>query len=174
LIAGATLTGDFRTSVDLRGAPSTFVYGSGPKSFIAGPTVEVEVGKGFSLETNAIYRPLRDSSTFTGASNLLIPSGSSSSTRVTWEFPVLPKYKFSVRTVKPFLELGPSFRTPQRVNGAGLSTHGITAGAGVEARLGPMRIAPGVRFTHWAPDSSGPGQSLAIQNEAAFLVGFSF
>lgn len=176
VVAGATLTDDFRSTTYtgndlLSGTTSTFIYHSGPKSFIVGPAAEIKIGKGLSMEANAIYRPLRDAGTVTSAGNLLLPS--SSSKRVTWEFPVLAKYKFAVRGVRPFVEMGPSFRTPQEVNGARLSTHGITTGVGVEARFGRLRIAPAVRYTHWAPDSA-QGRSLALRNQAALLVGFTF
>jgi hypothetical protein len=173
VVAGLTLTDDFRsttyTGTDLlSGATSTFVYHSGPRSFIAGPVAEIDIGEGLSMEANAIYRPLRDTTTL---SSVAAPSGSGK--RVTWEFPVLAKYKLPLRPMKPFIELGLSFRTPQEVNGAWLSNHGVTAGAGVEARWRQLRIAPAIRYTHWAPDST-QGRSLVLRNQAELLVAFTF
>lgn len=52
------------------------------------------------------------------------------------------------------------------------SPYGMTAGAGVEMRAGPMRIAPAFRYTHWAPDRQDYGGPY--RNQAEALVGFSY
>jgi hypothetical protein len=137
-----------------------------------------------SVEIDGLYRPLN----FTSAS--VNPDGSLNSvapnTVVTWEFPVLAKYRFSLHVVKPFVEAGPSFRTSGNLNGASPSNHGFTIGAGVEGRLRKLRIAPTLRYTRWATDdlqcfvvprsgcSSDVQQPLTLRNQAEFLVGFSF
>src|SRR5947209_6603646 len=59
-----------------------------------------------------------------------------------WQFPLLATYKLFDRRVAPVVELGPSFRTPQEIYGSKLSVVGITAGAGVAARMGRVRISP--------------------------------
>jgi hypothetical protein len=185
---GTNLTGDFRT------ASSTFVANifvprpgggftiekdnvnlissSGPKSFIVGPTVEVDLPKNFSVEAAAVYRPSREQ--FQQIS--LSAKTSSSVTRVntTWEFPVLAKYRFSVpfeKPFKPFLELGPSFRLPQGLNGT--SHYGVAAGTGVEARAGHLKIAPVFRFTEWGPENQ-QGLIQVSRRQVEFTTGFSF
>jgi hypothetical protein len=132
------------------------------RSFMIGPTVEFGLPKGWSMEADAIYRPLRTETvtTFNGMS-----SNPSSGSIATWEFPVLAKYSFAVGPTRPFVEGGPSFRLPA----ADLSNYGLTAGAGIEARLHLLKIAPSVRYTHWASDTSG-----SIPNQAEILAGFSF
>jgi hypothetical protein len=150
----------------------TFISSSGPKSFIVGPTVEVDLPKNFSLEAAAVYRPVREHF------QQLLSSGKTYSSvtgvNTTWEFPVLAKYRFSVpfeKSFKPFVELGPSFRLPQGLYGA--SHYGIAAGAGVEARVVHLKIAPAFRFTEWAPDNPLAVRS-ASRHQVEFMTGFSF
>ena len=180
-IAGATLTKDFRGStfevIAVGGALSSGVNGSGPQSYIAGAMLEVEVKSGLSIEADGIYRPLQHSSYLTALPvGLLYPATylkPQIERIVTWEFPILAKYKFGTRWVKPLVELGPSFRTPVHSFGPALSPFGITAGAGVEAKWGGVKIAPVVRYAHWGRDSSN-GSGDVRRNEAVALVGISF
>jgi hypothetical protein len=177
IIAGAALRNDLPSAtasspvaVPSPGGGITFENGtttySGLKSFLIGPTVEFALPKALSLEVDALYHPLR----YFGETTLdgTLVHSSTFNDAITWEFPVLAKYKFPVRAIKPFVETGPSFRLPQEVNAA-LATYGITAGAGVEAHLRGIKIAPVFRYTHWASDRTG-----ATQNQVEVLVGFSF
>lgn len=50
---------------------------------------------------------------------------------VTWEFPVLAKYRFSEGRFRPFIEAGPEFRTTGNLNFSP-SRYGGTAGFGIE------------------------------------------
>jgi hypothetical protein len=88
--------------------------------------------------------------------------------------------------VKPFVEAGPSFRA-KGSSLSQLSGKGFTFGAGIEAKILKLRIAPVIRYTHWGSDSQGTGIACAgvcvaipaaappsQQNQAEFLVGFSF
>jgi hypothetical protein len=43
----------------------------------------------------------------------------------------------------------------------------------MEDHLRALKIAPALRYTHWAADNS-PGATGAIPNQAELLVGFSF
>jgi len=81
----------------------------------------------------------------------------------------MAKYSIRWRRVDPFVEAGPSFRLPQW----GLSTQGITGGAGVELHLRALNLSPELRFTHWGR-ATGPGGPPVAQNEASVLVAFSF
>ncbi|MFY9727141.1 MAG: hypothetical protein WB579_05295 [Bryobacteraceae bacterium] len=175
VVGGGSLTNDFgnevvavfgQTSIPIR-------YYSTSKDYIVGPMVEVRLPLHLSLEVNGLYRPLN----YTSAE--VLPDGSlnsvSPATVVTWEFPVLAKYTFSTRRVRPFAELGPSFRAAGNLNSAAPSNYGGTVGAGVETHLSKIRIAPAVRYTRWAPDHFQLGQPpRSFLNQAEFLVGFSF
>ncbi len=178
VIAGATLRNDLQDTVNpalvavpqpgggytLQSGTST---NSGLKSFLIGPTLEFRLPKDLSLQVDALYHPLRyfaeqrvddgaplHTSTFNEA--------------VTWELPVLAKYRLRGRSTTPFVEAGPSFRLPQDANGP-LSTYGLVVGAGVDIRVGRIRIAPVLRYTHWASDRTG-----GTKNQLGALVGISF
>jgi hypothetical protein len=71
--------------------------------------------------------------------------------------------------MNPFVEAGPAFRL---VN-YGLSTHGASAGAGVEMHWHALHIAPEVRYTRWGAAAAYEAGTYP-QNEAVALVGFSF
>jgi hypothetical protein len=131
--------------------------------------VEVGMGSRFSVEVDGLFRPL--GYTFAGVEPDGTLNSVSPATVVTWEFPILAKYRFSFAGVKPFVEAGPSFRTTGNLNSANPSHSGVTAGLGVEMHLGSLRIAPAVRYTRWAPDPEHDVRTVA--NQIEFLVGFS-
>jgi hypothetical protein len=65
------------------------------------------------------------------------------------------------------------------IKGSWDTTHGVVGAAGIEKRIGPLRIAPEVRYTYWnrpAVDVSGShGYSIAsTQNQVDLLVGITF
>ena len=191
IIGGAGLTNDFDNEIigffpspqgGLVSVPTRFYSTS--KDYIVGPKVELGLPLHLCLEIDGLYRPLN----FTSA--VVEPNGSlnsvSPATVVTWEFPVLAKYRFPLQVVEPFVDVGPSFRTSGNLNGASPSNHGFTVGGGVEFHLSKLRISPGVRYTRWAADdvhcfaaprskcSLDIQQPLTIRNQAEFLVGFFF
>jgi hypothetical protein len=142
------------------------------KDYVIGPMIEVGLPwRGLSVEIDALYRPMN--LTMAGVR----PDGSihsiSPATVVTWQFPALAKYRFGSRSVKPFIEAGPSFRVSGNLNNAAPSTYGGTAGLGVEAQLGKLRIGPVARYTHWAADPDYAG-SRKKRNQGELLVGLSF
>jgi opacity protein-like surface antigen len=176
VVMGTNVTGDFSATshtlnlIDETGTSLvTFVNSSGPRSFIVGPKVELQLLYRLSVEVDALYRPVSSASEQIDGNGM---RQSGTYRYVTWEFPVLAKYKFPIRGLDPFAELGPSFRLPQALTE--LSPYGVTAGAGVEfGLLSRLKIAPTIRYTHWAPD--GPfAFSRVHRNQCEFLAGFSF
>lgn len=175
-VLGVNLLGDYdsksftSTRIGVDGpVPETFSQRSGPHSFLVGPAVELRVKDGWSVEADAVYRPVRGY--FTTAGTLFGQTYSSSyeSSFSTWQFPVLAKYKLPLAllgdALKPFVEAGPSFRV------VGSTTHvGFTAGPGVSMRLGPLNVAPAIRYTRWQADPFGGVRA----DEANLLVGITF
>ena len=139
-------------------------YVAGVRSAIAGPSVEVHLTPRFSVELDALHKPLRSQDWMVLDNGVQYPPRTSTGA-ATWQFPVLAKYRIRWGRTAPFVEGGPSFRLPQW----DLSTHGVTAGAGVEMRLGPLKFAPAVRWTRWGAETSG-----IARDEASVLAGFSF
>jgi hypothetical protein len=124
--------------------------------------VEIGISDKLSLEVNGLYRRLH---LRTGPDVV-----------VTWEIPVLAKYKFNYSAVKPFVELGPSFRPTGNLN-AYPSHYGISSGAGVEAYMRRLRFTPTVRYTRWAADNrpfGSPEQPFTKLDQVEVLVGISF
>ena len=171
VVAGATLTPNFSTVQESFGDFGT-VYSSGPRNFLVGPMVEIALPKGLFVELDAIHTPV--SSHLQG--NFDGGAFSSATTVTTWNLPLLGKYKFKVRGVRPFIEAGPSFRDASAVRWA--SPHGVTAGVGVETHFRRLKIAPAVRYTYWGPNSPGLDQPyltfVPIRNQVELLGGFFF
>jgi len=119
VIAGLALTGALRTGSEsftntLEIDPSTgrlvavdgsVMVNSNRTSPVIGFATSVALPKQMSFEVGALYRPLnaRDISTFSNGF-----SRERRFTVLTWEFPLLAKYKLPVLTTKPFVEFGPS------------------------------------------------------------------
>lgn len=154
LVGGFGLTGDF---------PEKGGYASA-RSKLVGVMVESGLSKNWSVELDGLYRPLT-------------LSESQRATVLTWEFPVLAKYKLSRGGCRPLVEFGPSFRASGNLSGTDPSHAGVTAGAGVETKYHRVAIAPVFRFTRWMADPVGDQFSphtYTLHNQAEVLVGFSF
>lgn len=121
-----------------------------PRTLIGGPVLGWQFNDTFSIEGSAIYRRLRI--------ELLGPT-------VTWQFPVMAKYRFPVAALTPFLEVGPSFRTTGNRN-TEPSHFGVSAGGGFDWQWGAMRISPTLRYTRWARDRQFTHPSKQDQVEA--------
>jgi hypothetical protein len=173
-VLGTNLIGDYNatssTSTDLlSGTQTTFSSRPGPRSFLIGPEVEFRMTGDFSLEADAIYRPIREHYTSTGVLLGQPRTQSGDISFVTWQLPVIAKYKlpglFPGNMLRPFVEAGPSFRI------SGSVTHfGFTAGAGVSAHLGPLNIGPAVRYTRWQADPLTLGKGERSQSASGHHV----
>lgn len=168
---GTNLTGDRRTtSITNEGQPPSFPVAfvhSSPRSFIYGPTVEVRLPHRFSLQVDALHRSISSSTEGIFADGRRFRQ---TGRLATWVFPVLAKYRFPVRGPEPFIALGPSFRMRQSFS-RWTSPYGVAAAAGLEMHVGPMKIKPAIRHTHWGPNRQAVEP---FRNQAEALVGFSF
>ena len=183
-------------SVGLKGgAPFTNALSSSfnvvpqPHAYTIGPMLEVALPFSLAVEVDALYRRTGYSAATPGATVQGDLRANS------WEFPILGKYYLpGAPLVRPYLEGGYAVRRFTSLDGifrafdttfrvsAPLQddlTHGVVAGAGLRFRLGPLRVAPGIRYTRWTGRSfeevSARGFFVrATQNQAEFLVGLSF
>lgn len=137
---GGYTNSDFRSSIRFYSGFPPIIVDSDAGGYIIGPALDVALNPRFSIGAEALYKPLhyRDSA--------------GPATVVTWQFPVLARYRLPMRGITPFIEGGPSFRSAGNLNSADPSHIGLTAGAGIEKRWGRLRIAPEVRYTRWASD----------------------
>jgi hypothetical protein len=173
-IFGVNLLGDYNSTSStaqdvISGNQITFSSSSGPRSFLVGPAAEFRLTDKFALETDAVYRAMRQRYTDT-----FIVSGqpehfSGDTSFASWQFPAVAKYKLPLplldKRVRPFLEVGPSFRI-----GGSVTHFGFTAGGGISAHLGVLKVAPAIRYTRWEADPSGQLNA----NETNLLVGISY
>jgi len=138
---------------------------------VFGVALELAVNDRLSIEFDGLYRPL-NSQDFTDTASLGF-TRSVNFTVLTWEFPILAKYRVPIRSTTPFFELGPALRASGNLNGANPSRYGIASGLGLEIHAGRFTIAPTLRFTRWAADQSA-GSMATHRNQAELVFGFRF
>lgn len=183
---GAVLTDTFR------GAASELTDES--KRYTIGPSVEMRLAKGFSLEVDALYRRIGFDHDRRNNPVRVYTSERDNS----WEFPILAKYRllpsaalipFAVVGYAPRVVSGsgttrllsspfPGNRDPVPYNTSYDVTHGFVAGGGAEFRAWRLRLAPEVRYTRWnAPFyqfSFGSTQNTSTQNQVQILFGIGW
>jgi hypothetical protein len=172
LIGGVALT-DAVSDIQQQ-APQGPVLGfrsfSPTKDWIAGAAFDVRVRGAFSIEVDAMYRELNA----TWAA--VVPDGSLNSVSfspvVTFEFPVLAKYRFGSRKARPFIEAGPAFRTTGNLN-FNPSHHGVAAGFGLESEWHGLKFAPVLRYTRWAQDLHRYADIQSQPSQLELLLGIS-
>jgi len=179
---------DFLTDVQNGSTTATSRY-------LFGPEVEVRLPLGLSVEFDAIYR--RFSCTgFAGPGNGVTGTGSSGN----WEFPLVAKYKFPSKIVRPYVEAGVAWDTltglkntvtenlcgPPTANpvcnvvatppaATSKGTMGVVIGGGVDIHAIVIHVSPEIRFTRWSQEYFNlSGVLNSGKNQAEFLVGFTF
>lgn len=176
VVGGGALTSGFEMSTipaSASGFSPSYSFYSTSKGYVVGASIEVRLPFRLSIEADALSHPLSYASAATypvGAGSYTNPSA----TVLTWEVPLLVKYRFSNKRINPFVEAGPSFRASGNPNGTAPSNYGISIGGGVELRALLLRFAPEIRYTRWAVDQPVPPWAKTNPNQAELLVGFSF
>jgi opacity protein-like surface antigen len=129
------------------------------RRYTFGPTIEIRILDGLTVEFDALYR----SAEF------------SSATGSTWEFPLLAKHVRGRGPIRPFIGGGFAFNRfsglKQFAGTLGIvdrTNTGAVTGGGLELHVSRIRISPEIRFTRWG------NQSLLNRNQASFLVGITF
>lgn len=174
----------------------TFTFNANTNRYIIGPTAELHLILGFSVEVQALYRHLNytGSGSTPGATTALTSSTTSSG---AWEFPILAKYRFPFPIVRPYVDAGLAFdklsglsqtvtrvvagtttttttSNPPELNQS--STKGFVMGGGIDIRVIKVHLSPELRYTRWgAQNFLDPNGLLhSNQNQAEFLVGVTF
>jgi len=161
------------------------------RRYLVGPEVEVRLLHGLSIELDALYRHFSYTHVDGYASSTITTIGSSGS----WELPLVGKYRFPGRIVKPYVEGGVAWDFLSGVNNTSSSTPcsqvcentnypptveshrtpGAVIGGGIDLHAGRIRIAPEIRFTHWTQKYFAlDGDLSSRQNQVEFLIGFTF
>ncbi len=185
LMGGAGLTQDFQNynippcCHPFQVPPTYSIVGvSTPQRWIAGGTVEARLPLHLSVEADILYHELRfRTAAQFGQTPVLwnVPYASIYQHVVTWEYPVLLKYRFQLPVVKPFIDAGPAFRNLGNLSHTNPSNHGFAAGIGVEAHLWKLNIAPQFRYLRWARDQNVPMFGLTtVTDQVEFLTAITF
>lgn len=168
---GGSFTYGFSERVLGEVPPKTLIYPT-HRDYLVGPTIELGFPRRIALGFEALYRPLNQTAA------TLLADGSlrsiSPATVVTWELPILVRYRLSEKKWRPLLEAGPSFRTAGNLNASSPSSKGMTLGVGLETRVGVARVTPTFRYTRWASDPLYAIAARTKPNQAVFLLGISF
>jgi hypothetical protein len=164
--------------------------------YILGVTGEARLPFGLGVEVDVLYRHFRYNSS-SGVSNLTSNITNIDTTAGAWEFPILAKYRFKGKFIRPFVDGGVAWdklsgvtQTVKNVVAtvshstttssppelANNTTRGYVLGAGLDLKLLLIHITPEVRLTRWGAkhfiDTTGIVNSK--QNQAEFLVGLTF
>jgi hypothetical protein len=118
---------------------------SASNEFVVGPTIEMHLPVGFSVEADGLYRPLQLTE------NIYQPDlvRMVSTTHSSWEVALLGKYHLPFPIVRPYIAAGPSFR----VTDLSVFSHkGIAAAAGADLKIWSLHGGPELGFTHWGND----------------------
>ncbi len=171
--------------------------------YTVGPMLELGLPFSFGVEVDALYRRTgySTSNEAFGITNLTRVRANS------WEFPILLKYYLpGVPLLRPYVSGGYVGRRLFSVSGQSHTfgrdpvtgavidqtlkldtsflvrdnpTHGVAIGGGVRLRLGPLKLAPEVRYTYWTgrPFDEFGLRGFFVQspeNQVDFLVGLTF
>jgi hypothetical protein len=179
--AGVPLTGFIDTVQN--------VSSSIPNRFIGGVTAELRLPFGLGVEVDALYRRLHYQYTL---GNPLSGLTADRTTANSWEFPLLLKYRFPAKIVRPYVDAGVAFDTlsgltdtvaqtlASRLSGPGTAlqnntTKGFVIGAGVDIHAIVLHLLPEIRYTRWgAQHFNLSGVLSSNQNQAEFLLGITF
>ncbi len=145
--------------------------------YLVGPTAELHLPWGFGVEVDALYRHFDYQDvvgSITGALNSVNKVGD-------WEFPLLLKYRFPARVIRPYIDAGVAFDRlsgfTSAVTGSpekGTTTGGVV-GAGIDIHLAILHLLPEIRYTRWTSQHFNLANVLSSnQNQAEFMVGITF
>lgn len=171
-----------------------FSYTPENHRYIVGASLELRLPAGFGIEFDALYRRFG----YTGSGNLVDVITQSNTTANAWEFPLLAKYRFPTKVVRPFVDAGIAWNTlqglkqsvtnvvlPNRTSTSSTSnpaelqrntTTGFVVGAGFDVHALIIHIVPEFRYTRWNADQIADTNGLirSNRNQAEFLLGITF
>jgi hypothetical protein len=158
---------------------------------VFGPEVEVRLPHGLSIEFDALYRHFGYTNYEAFASSTVTTIGSSGN----WEFPLVAKYRFSAKRLRPYVEAGAAWDVISGLrNTAGATpcsvvcentdyppsansrrTAGPVIGGGIDIHAFVIHVSPEIRYTHWAQSYFNLDDDLhSGRNQVELLVGLTF
>lgn len=165
------------------------------RRYLIGPTAEIRLPLGLSLEVDALYRNVGYDYRLTGVDTVTQIRTHANS----WQFPILVKWTFLPGAVRPFVdgginlqrvsgihEIGTFTVVPSRVTYSASDrsrdllndfTAGASFGGGLQIRLGRIRLEPEIRYTRWGSATfRDPARAVLSSNlnQADLLLGIRF
>ncbi len=178
--AGANLTNFF--SFERNYAHFDFVDNS--KGYVLGPMFELRLPFGLGFEADAMYRHGKYRlATFNGFTR----AGSANS----WQFPLLAKYRFLTKAIRPYADAGFAFDKLTGVSEGAVQSFGnvalparagsrigkgVVLGAGIDIHA-VLHFEPELRYTRWGgsqyQDQFYDGVRVS-RNQVQLLLGITF
>jgi opacity protein-like surface antigen len=147
--------------------------------YLVGPTVELHLPAGFGVELDALYRRFDYSNPVGSTVNGVITFANTTSS--AWEFPLLLKYRFPAKVVRPYVDAGVAWDKVSNLantlsgNSTKSTTMGAVVGAGLDVHVLIVHILPELRYTRWTDQHFNITNVLhSNQNQAEFMVGITF
>jgi opacity protein-like surface antigen len=147
--------------------------------YLVGPTVELHLPAGFGVELDALYRRFDYSNPVGSTVNGVITFANTTSS--AWEFPLLLKYRFPAKVVRPYVDAGVAWDKVSNLantlsgNSTKSTTMGAVVGAGLDVHVLVVHILPELRYTRWTDQHFNIANVLhSNQNQAEFMVGITF
>jgi len=173
-----------------------FTFTASTNRYIVGPTAELRLPFGLGVEVDALYRRFSYNGTG-GISGITTTLTTQDTTGNAWEFPLLLKYRFPMKIVRPYVDAGVAWDTLNGLTQAVTSTvagitsksstsnpaelsnstsRGFVMGVGLDIKALVIHISPEVRFTRWGAQHFVDPNGLLHSNlnQAEFLVGITF
>ncbi len=163
--------------------------------YLFGPEVEVRFHN-WSIEFDALYRHFNYTNAVRVIQNGVTTSATTVGTSGNWELPLVAKYRFRSKIVRPYVEAGVAWDTlsglkntvSESLCSSGIScsnvyppavgsqaTVGAVVGGGIDIHAFVIHVAPEIRFTRWAQQYFNLDDFLkSSKNQVEFLVGFTF
>jgi opacity protein-like surface antigen len=191
-IKGGLPMTDFVNAVNTQ----NFTSSTSTNRYIVGPTVELRLPFGLGVEVDVLYRHFHYDSSggISGITSTLTTKDTSSG---AWEFPLLAKYRFHGKLLRPFVDGGVSWdklsgltqtvknvvatvsntsTTSNPLEVSNGTTRGFVLGAGVDIKALLIHISPEIRYTRWGEKHfiDPAGLLNSNLNQAEFIVGITF
>ena len=173
------LTGGFKVGLPLTDFVNTVqgVTSATTNRYLVGGTGELHLPWGFGVEVDVLYRHFN----YQNVVGSTVSALTSVNSVGDWEFPLLLKYRFPAKVVRPYVDAGVAWDT---LSGASSTlagspekntTMGAVIGAGLDVHLLILHILPEIRYTRWTSQHFNVANVLSSnQNQAEVMVGITF
>ena len=188
-VRGGVPLNDFVSTVQ---RPNLFLFfDSTTNRYVIGPMAELRLPFGLGVEVDALYRHFNFRGTAITAPS---PTGTlfTSANTGAWEFPLLAKFRFPSKVIRPYVSGGVAWDTLTGLEQSLTSvvppppsrpllvrhptTRGFGLGAGFAVHVLITHLQPEVRYTRWGAQHflDPNGGFSSNQNQAEFLLGITF